>query len=76
METIHQHNCDAQMTPLLSETRNGVHFLVLQYALHQTGVTTMNAAGELTTIRTRNFHEGRFDDQCQDIVLDEDVFHQ
>jgi hypothetical protein len=33
------------------------------------GVTTMNAARGLTTIRTRNFREGRFDDHYQDAVL-------
>ncbi len=43
METTHhQHNCDAQMTTLLGEVRNGVRFLVLQYTLHQTRVSTVN----------------------------------
>lgn len=52
METIHQHNCDAQMTPLLSETRNGVHFLVLQYALHQTRVPALYSLGDHLTTGT------------------------
>ena len=43
METTHhQHNCDAQMTTLLGEVRNGVRFLVLQYTLHQTPILTMD----------------------------------
>src|SRR6266700_1227282 len=39
-------------------------------------VATMNAAGDLTTIRARHFREGRCNDQGQDMVLDEDVFQK
>ena len=58
METTHhQHNCDAQMTTLLGEVRNGVRFLVLQYALHQTLVAAMDARRELLALRT--WHTGK-----------------
>jgi hypothetical protein len=53
METTHhQHNCDAQMTTLLRESRNGVRSLVLHYALHQTPVVSVNAVGRLLAQRT------------------------
>ncbi len=39
-------------------------------------VPTMNAAGGLTTLRTKYFREGRLNDQGQNMVLDEDVFQK
>jgi hypothetical protein len=39
-------------------------------------VSAMNTPGGLTTIRTRHFRERRCDDQGQNLVLDEDIFHK
>ncbi len=69
METIHhQHNCDTQMTTLLRESRNGVRFLVLQYALHQTGVPTMDAHGWWETEWTARTASGRNHLHAQQII--------
>jgi len=55
METTHhQHNCDAQMTTLLGEVRNGVRFLVLQYALHQTRIAAVDPRPCCSTLWARS----------------------
>ncbi len=69
METTHhQHNCDAQMTTLLGEVRNGVRFLVLQYTLHQTRVAAMDTHGEMETERTARTVSGRNHLHAQQII--------
>ncbi len=73
METTHhQHNCDAQMTTLLGEVRNGVRFLVLQYTLHQTGVPTVDARTCRSTFGARDGRCGRMkgDNQSLGAPLD------